>query len=276
MISVISIKSRLLPFDLRPDPPLLASTGILNAYNHARHPDSFDRIAEQREKEAARARVDNKHNDNENAKAQKAAWNEQVNWIMNERRVEKMRHVTEQRERQLVVAASKAVPPTLDEEPAEGRKKRSCTDREAGIFSIAAPIVHPAIQKHTFPSPQRPISPRRTDKKRNGIFSGLGEYSPRGRGTTYTPPRILPSGDETAVSPTPAPSSQHFDFVSPLGPARHERRLSNRTRSGDMSRSNLEAVKEEVLEDDGEGEWQVVQRRNKRGDSAPCQPMQVS
>jgi hypothetical protein len=181
----------------------------------------------------------------------------------------------EQRERQMVVAASKAVPATNDNDPSERSRKRNCTERQAGIFSVAAPVVNPAIQKHTFPSPQRPISPRRTEKKRNGIFSGLGEYSPRGRGATYTPPRILPSGDETAVSPTPAPSSQHFDFVSPLGPSRHERQLSDRTRSGNMSRSSLEAVKEEILEDDGQGDWQVVQRRNKRGDSAPCQPTQV-
>jgi hypothetical protein len=61
--SVISIKSRLIPFDFRPDPPLLAPTSLLNAYNHARHPESFDKVAEQREKDAAKSRIDNKHSD---------------------------------------------------------------------------------------------------------------------------------------------------------------------------------------------------------------------
>lgn len=258
--SLISIKSRLIPFDMRPDPPLLAPTNLLNAYNHARHPEPFDKIADQRERDAAKARIDSKHSTDEVVKEQKADWNNHVNWIMNERRVEKMRTVNEQRERQLLMASgTKASLP--EPEPTESRKKRSCTDKEAGIFSIA---VNPVIQKRVS-SPQRPISPRRQDKKR--VYSGLGECSPRGRGT-YTPPRILPSGDETAVSPSPVPSSRHFDFISPLGPSNRERQVNAPSRTESMRRTSLEAVKEETLED--EGEWQVVQRRTRRGESAPC------
>jgi len=255
----------LIPYDLRPNPPLLAPTSLLNAYNHARHPEFFDKIADTREKEAAKVRVDNKHSDDPNIKEQKAMWNDQVNWIMNERRTEKMRLVAEQRERQLLIANSTT--PTVSElAPPESRKKRNCTDKDAGIFSVAP--VNPTIQKHAG-SPQRPISPRRNDKRRNGVYAGVGELSPRGRGT-YTPPRILPSGDEMAVSPSAVPSSRHFDFVSPLGPSKQDRQLNASTsRTGEMRRTSLEAVKEETLED--EGEWQVVQRRPRRGESAPCQ-----
>jgi hypothetical protein len=240
----------------------MATTQMLNAYNHARHPESFDKLAEQREKEAAKARIDNKHSEDPEVKAQKALWNEHVAFIQNERRVEKMRAVTEQRERQLLIANSSNAPaPLPDVGPSESRKKRNCTDKEAGIFTVAP--VNPTIQKHAS-SPQRPISPRRQDKKRS-VYSGVGEFSPRGRGNTYTPPRILPSGDETAVSPSPVPSSRHFDFVSPLGPSKRD---MPPPRTNAMRRTSLEAVKEENSED--VGEWQVVNRKHKRGGSAPC------
>jgi hypothetical protein len=164
---------------------------------------------------------------------------------MNERRVEKMRNLHHERDK-------RAKAEQTDDD--DLRRKRNCPDRtvDAGIFKLPTAVT----------SPLRPISPRRPDKKR--IYSGLGEYSPRGRGRTYTPPRILPSGDETAVSPSPVPSARRFDFVSPMGPPRDVERGSRR--------ASLEAVKEESPEDDGE--WQVVHRRSRRGDSAPCKESQ--
>jgi len=241
---------------MRADPPLLAPTRLLNAYNHARHPESFDKVADQRERDAAKARVDNKHNKDPNITKQKVEWNDHVYWIQNERRVEKMRTVNEQRERQLLMAGS-TLPTVAEPAPSESRRKRTCTDKEAGIFSVAN---NPVIQKHVA-SPQRPISPRRLDKKR--VYTGVGEFSPR---ASYTPPRVLPSGDEMAVSPSPVPSSRHFDFVSPLGPVKRD--SASLQRNEGMRRTSLEAVKEESSEH--EGEWQVVQRRSRRGDSAPC------
>jgi hypothetical protein len=222
---------------MRPDPPILASSPVLTAHHHARHPESFDTAADQRERESAQSRLATKPD-----VAQKAFWNDQVNWVMNERRVEKMRNLQDEREKR---ASAEQV------EDDDLRRKRNCPDRaiDAGIFKVPA---NPPM------SPRRPISPRRPDKKR--IYTGLGEYSPRGRGKTYTPPRILPSGDETAVSPSPVPSSRRFDFVSPLGPARDS--------EGRSRRASLEVVKEETVDDDGG--WQVVQRRSKRGESAPC------
>jgi hypothetical protein len=275
--SVISIKSRMIPFDLRPDPPLLASTSLLTAYNHARYPESFDKAAEVREKEAATARIEAKQDTSEDAKAQRAAWNDHVLWAMNERRVEKMRIVNEQRERQILVNASN--PTSTDKETSSTSRKRNCPDRQAGIFAVATPVLNTPLHKPAFTSPQRPISPRRLERKRNGVYSGLGEYSPRGRGGTYTPPRILPSGDETAVSPSPVPSSRIFDFVSPLGPPRDAAKVDENMRlprKATTRRTSLEAVKEEALEDEGEGDWQVVQRRSRRGESAPCQEVKGS
>lgn len=208
---------------MRPDPPLLASADVQTAYLHARHPESFDLAADKRERDAAHSRL-------VPSAAQKAAWNDQVNWVMNERRVEKMRNLHSEREKRVE---------HVDDD--DLRRKRTCPDRavDAGIFKVPDPPL----------SPRRPISPRRPERKR--IYTGLGEYSPRGRGNTYTPPRILPSGDETAVSPVP--SSRRFEFCSPLGPAR----------DAGARRGSLEAVKEE-------DDWQVVQRRSKRGESAPC------
>lgn len=280
----------MIPLDLRPDPPLLASTAVLNAFNHARHPSSFDRAAESREQCAAQERTHpgvHGQDASDRIKTSKEAWNEHVNWVMNERRVEKLRNLNEEREKKLR-AVAKAPDPVETEDTTDSRK-RNCrngvdrSDRDpAGIFALPAeatpprsltgsPLFRPVSQ-----STVRPMSPRRLEKRRNGLHVGMGEYSPRGRGSTYTPPRILPSGDETAptvqsTSPSPVPSSLRFDFVSPLGPVRKgtlEERPDPR-RSGSLGGHTLEAVEEEVLEDEGEGEWQVVQRRSDRRNSAP-------
>lgn len=266
---------------MRPDPPLLATTAVLTAFNHARHPDSFDRAAERREKELALERLNGgvvgpEHR--ERLKARKDAWNAQVNWVMNERRVEKMRNLNEEREKRLREVAK--VPTEESEGMSDDGRKRNCREREAsgGIFAVpTTPSRSDPIAKVASSTPTRPLSPRRLDKRRGVIHVGLGEYSPRGRGVTYTPPRILPSGDETApvvatTSPSPVPSSLRFDFISPLGPVRGSV-LAEETaprRSGTASRLSLEAVEEEALEDEGEGEWTVVQRRPLRGSSAPC------
>lgn len=268
--SSVTVKSRMIPFDIRPDPPLLASISVINAYNHARHPSSFDRSAEQREQAAARARTHpGALAPGVPVRADKDAWNAHVNWVMNERRVEKLRNLNEEREKKLHAISS------------DISRKRNCYGGFEGEDLVetvpqltpprslnAMPLFRPATQ----PTP-RPMSPRRLEKRRNGIYAGIGEYSPRARGSTYTPPRILSSGDETApsTSPSPVPSSLRFDFVSPLGPVRGGR-LDERPvprRSGSLSGLALEAVEEEVLEDDGE--WQVVQRRAGRRSSAPCQ-----
>lgn len=286
---VITVKSRLIPFDLRPDPPLLAPTAKLTAFNHARHPLSFDTASERREKESAAERCTGGvvgPEAMERIRSRKDAWNAQVNWVMNERRVEKLRNLNQDREKRLREVAKE--PQATDDVTCESssdmeNRKRNCPDREVtgGIFALPRPTTpsqsDPLMNmKAASSTPTRPHSPRRLDKRRNGVHIGIGEYSPRGRGISYTPPRILPSGDETAplsTSPSPVPSSLRFDFVSPLGPVR-EGVLAGTfgpRRSGSFSRLGLEAVKEEILEDDGESEWTVVQRRPARSGSAPCQ-----
>lgn len=272
---VVSIKSRLIPLEMRPDPPLLASTALLTAYNHVRHPTSFDAAAEAREKQDAQNRLHpGVQHDAQEQKSTKEAWNEQVNWVMNERRIEKLRNLNEEREKRLRALAT--LPDEALEQHSESHSKRSCVAdplESRGIFSVPAPADPPART----PTPAlnvstRPNSPRRLHK-RHSVISGIGEYSPRTKRTTYTPPRILPSGDETApvssASPSPVPSSLRFDFVSPLGPTRGS--TTPLGRSGSMSRINLEAVKEEdSAEAEGEQEWTLVQRKPVRSGSAPC------
>ena len=143
---------------------------------------------------------------------------------------------------------------------------------------FAPGYIRPALS-----TPQRPMSPRRTEKRRSGVFSGSGELSPRIRGSTWTPPRILPSGDETAPSAyastgSPVPSRQKFDFISPLGPVRlgklggmegdSDSPAMPKLGRADSLGAGLESVKEEPGEEDG---WTMVRNgRKKRAGSAPC------
>nr|XP_018262833.1 uncharacterized protein I303_04318 [Kwoniella dejecticola CBS 10117]OBR84991.1 hypothetical protein I303_04318 [Kwoniella dejecticola CBS 10117] len=319
MSPIITVKARLIPLNIRPNPPLLASPALLSAYHHAASPTTFDMLAAARESLAAHNRTHpgvGDESDKAQLKADKDAWNKTVNWVMNERRVEKLRSVSEEREKQLKLVIKSEVL----EGKGEGRE-RPCNGEAAqemaNIFGpkkrktyVAEPedtsnssvtehsIFGPVNTRYTGPStpqrisspslasyirpnlstPQRPNSPRRSsrDKRRNGIFTGMGESSPRGRGGTYTPPRILPSGDETAVrdSGSPVPTLQKFDFVSPLGPVRRGKLAngdghahisggtdSSPTMLGNVGRSgSLEVVKEED-EEDG---WTVVQKKGRR------------
>lgn len=284
----VTVKSRLVPLHLRPDPPLLASTQLLSAYNHAKNPSSFDMRASARESLAAHQRTHpGVGTDVDKIKAEKASWNELVNWVMSERRVEKLRTVEAERAKQLrEVAKTESV---LESGPREEdvclKKKRrtsvplppcdSPNGSTQSIFGPAATSVTPkrgssmaGLIRPSLATPQRPNSPRRLSDKRRTIYSGIGEYSPRGR--TYTPPRILPSGDETApfvANGSPAPTLQSFDFVSPLGPVK----LGRLDSSGSDSHpplGALQAVKEEPEDEKG---WTIVQnRRSKRAESLPC------
>ncbi|ORY32800.1 hypothetical protein BCR39DRAFT_521630 [Naematelia encephala] len=383
----ITIKSRLLPFHLRPEPPLLANEAIQSAYHHAKHPESFDLAALARETQAAYQRThpgvvgatltsteegDEIAQQVTRRKKEKEEWNRLVNWVMNERRIEKLRTIEEERGKRLKDIAKSQ---TGDDElgiggcgdeimggtgDSLGKKRRvvplpdstpsiekvSGHEDRGGIFKVSwgrsstptrnsnSPVPPPAVAptpnsifgsdcnintplpslasfiRPALSTPQRPLSPRRlAEKKRSGTYTGVGEYSPRGRGHTYTPPRILPSGDETAPSSgSPAPSRNNFDFdfVSPLGraPVRAgkswmgdgvEISVEDRSDSdagegkGTMLHrrrtGSLEAVKEEdgeneiLSSDSGPGSgpgsgsgWTVVGggKRGKRSGSAPC------
>lgn len=341
--SSITIRSRLIPFHLRSSPPLLVNEAVQSAYHHAANPESFDEHALRRETLAAYGRVHRGvgcEDDLEAIKRDKDEWNKVVNWVMNERRVEKLRALTEEREKRLRAAAktdppmdgdgaaddmgtdSKArevemqdlapkkrrtsalvpLPPT-DSPTTEDKPNGLVTPRPTTIFGPNANTPCSTPRRTSSPSlasfirpalatPTRPLSPRRLDKKGKLVYTGVGEWSPRARGRTYTPPRILPSGDETAptmdagagASASPVPT-RHFDFVSPLGPVKFGR-LANgvnvddrpgylRSESlGDTRPSGhvLSVVLEDPKEEDGEG-WTVVQRRGRggRAESAPCE-----
>ena len=313
-LRTVTIKSRLIPLHFRPNPPLLASEALLSAYHHAADPTTFDSLASARESRAAHTRCHpgvGDEPDRAKIRAEKDAWNQVVNWVMSERRIEKMRAVHEERDRQLRdvakveemsegatngvemddicskkrrMSATVPLPPT--DSPSQERASWIRPDSPAhSIFGPSAAASVSTPQRTGSPSlvsfirpalstPQRPMSPRRlTERKRSGIYTGIGEFSPRSRGRTYTPPRILPSGDETAPNGngSPAPSLPNFDFVSPLGPVKLGK-LSN-GESGTptvVRRVSLEVVKEEAAEEEGEA-WTLVQsKRGRRAGSAPC------
>lgn len=228
-------------------------------------------------------------------KAEKASWNELVNWVMSERRVEKLRAVEEERTRRLKEVTKSDHLEGLGEYDVAAPKKRktsgtvplpptdspngSVKSLEATIFGPGANVTpkrvgSPSLAGIIRPSlvtPKRPSSPRRYSRR--SVHNGMGEYSPRG--ATYTPPRILPSGDETAPfgrqNGSPAPSLQTFDFVSPLGPVKSGRLEGTLSANSLQRKGSLEVVKEEAAEGDG---WTLVEgKRSKRAGSAPCQKL---
>ncbi|KIR77100.1 hypothetical protein I306_05920 [Cryptococcus gattii EJB2] len=316
----ITVKSRLIPLHLRPSPPLMASTALLSAYHHAANPTTFDMLATAREMLAAHNRLHPGVTDEESRakfKAEKEAWNRQVNWVMGERRVEKLRSTAEEREKRLrAVARSTFTPVNEGQEcpdPCEEEigsffdcpKKRRTVPRNENnvnassdscstIFGPTAPtfphtpprtaspsvasLIRPSLSNTTRPSSPR-RTPTRSDKRR--VHSFISDLSPASR-RTYTPPMILPSGDETAppsFGSATLPSEMKdgkFDFVSPLGPVKKGKLSSNpeplaSSTSSSISKpqlgrsGSLEIVREEE-EEDG---WTVVQRRGRRAGSEP-------
>ncbi len=317
----MTVKSRMIPLELRSSPPLLASTELISAFNHALNPTAFDAMAINREQAAAYARTHPGAGDEDTVAkiaAEKESWKKFVNWLMDERRVEKLRNLSEERDKRLREVTTSSYKDNdangCDEEAENGRASRkrrvsasmppfayantktvhkieSESNERGGIFRIAPLNGSPSsgqgssgssrsltpMSSYIRPAlavPLRPNSPRRADRRRNGVFAGLGEFSPR-RGSTYTPPRVLPSGDETApFSPSPAPSLKSFDFCSPLGSKYkcNDDDVVMASKNGNMG-SGLEAVKEE---DGEEGDWTVVSKtrrndRSRRAGSEPCE-----
>lgn len=320
----------MVPFALRSTPPLMASTALLSAYNHANDPTSFDALALHREAAAATARTHPGVGDEFNMakiQAEKEEWKAFVNWLMDERRVEKLRVVCEERDRRLREVTKTEPVDDWDDyevESLQPRKRRVTPsippfsyapinkkktvqkvegdpNERGGIFRITALKSASASPANSTPGPTasssksvtpmssyirpplsvpyRSGSPRRADRRRNGLFAAMGEFSPRGRGGTYTPPRVLPNGDETAVfgSPSPAPSLKSFDFISPLGAVKRGKLAIDMDDDTVMQprnslSGNLEAVQEEGEEDDGVPAWTLVsKRRTKRAGSAPVE-----
>jgi hypothetical protein len=275
-------------------------------------------VAAHRESAAAHARTHPGAGDDAiiaKSKVEKEQWNKFSAWLMDERRVEKLRALVEERDRRLKAITQSDVV-DVDDDGDKPRKRRVTasfppfnyvntqhtvqkvegdSSERGGIFKVTtrstpprepktpnnsvktpmATYIRPALS-----TPYRPSSPRRTERRRNGIFNVAGDFSPRPRGRNYTPPRLLPNGDETAPfgSPSPAPSRHKFDFVSPLGPVK----LGTLTDADEDTimqpknslGSSLEAVQEEGEE---EGSWTVVtHRRQKRAGSAPVDKAEKS
>ncbi|ODN94182.1 hypothetical protein L198_05033 [Cryptococcus wingfieldii CBS 7118] len=320
MPPIISIKARLIPFHLRPEPPLLASASLQSAYHHAKNPGGFDVLATAREAHSARTRLHPGVTGEDNQakyKGEREEWNTQVNWVMSERRMEKLRILAEERGRVLREVGRSASTPVF-----EANGESSATDeRLDSIFGVpkkrrtslpppkpkldptipalsivpSAPSTppprtagSPSMASYIRPSlsNQRTNSPRRTPTRRDRdkrmyALSGVGELSPAASvRRTYTPPRILPSGDETAPSGFGMPEevkSGRFDFTSPLGPVKMGKLVPVNSKSnaggadgtppGKTGRSgSLEIVREE---DEEEG-WSIVSRKCRRAGSEPA------
>jgi len=324
----------------------MASTSLLSAYHHAANPSTFDMVAAHRESAAAHSRTHPGAGDEEviaKAKAEKEQWGKFTAWLMDERRVEKLRALVEERDRRLKAVTQSEAADSFDDvddkDQSKPRKKRVTAsllpftyvatqhkvskvegdpNDRGGIFKVSnlpsspTPTPSPASStrepkptrslgtwgnqgspvgartpmssyiRPALSAPYRSSSPRRAERRRNGVFAGIGEFSPRPRGGTYTPPRVLPNGDETAVfgSPSPAPPSlKKFDFVSPLGPVKFGTLTTDIDDDTIMQPKNkpvgnLEAVLEEGEDEDN---WSLVtNRRHKRAGSAPVEKTEKS
>ncbi|KAL7421928.1 hypothetical protein Q5752_003700 [Cryptotrichosporon argae] len=98
----VTVKARLVPLDLRPDPPLLCSAALQSAYNHTLSPSAFDAAAGVRETQAAQSRAHPGAEGGDDAwRDEREVWKRFVNWLMNERRVEKARTLGEEREKRI-------------------------------------------------------------------------------------------------------------------------------------------------------------------------------
>lgn len=109
----LTVKSRLIPFSLRPSAPLMASEALLGAYNHAANPGPFDIAAGNRESAAAYSRthpgVKPEDESTEQVQRQKESWKSFVNWLMDERRLEKLRTLCEERDKRLKEVANQSI-----------------------------------------------------------------------------------------------------------------------------------------------------------------------
>ncbi|WVQ72382.1 hypothetical protein IAR50_001934 [Cryptococcus sp. DSM 104548] len=322
MPPTITIKARLLLFHLRPDPPLLASAALQSAYHHAKNPGGFDVIATAREAHAARTRLHpgvTDEDDQARYRAEREEWNIQVNWAMSERRMEKLRTLAEERGRVLRQVGRAASTPVfeatgetyatderLDSIFGVPKKRRTSLPPPAPRLDPTIPTLSIAPSAPSTPPPrltgspsmasyirpslsnQRPNSPRRTPTRRDRdkrmyAHSGVGELSPASSvRRTYTPPRILPSGDETAPSGFGMPEevkSGRFDFTSPLGPVKMGKLVpvNHKSKEGaggadgtPVGRGVRSGSLEIVREEEEEEGWTVVSRRGRRAGSEPA------
>lgn len=148
----LTIKSRMIPFHLRPSAPLMASEALLGAYNHAANPGPFDIAAGNRESIAAYSRTHPGVNTDvetaERVQKQKESWKHFVNWLMDERRLEKLRALCEERDTRLKEVANQSVIETANSNVFES-EEGSCSPRKRQVTSSMPPFTYSSTSTRT-------------------------------------------------------------------------------------------------------------------------------
>lgn len=278
---------------MRPRPPLSAAVPLLEAYSVASNPQrmqQFDYDADEQETESAAKRV-------YCSREEKDAWNKQVNWVMNERRHEKMRALNEERARK--IREEQQSQKRLDEgrtesdqvfgdgdgdgddgddmdEDGGGKRRRSYLQKEV----LNGKVERGGLFKLTpLPGADRPMLMSRNDpslRKQPAASSSMASFirpalsdpknvkrSPR-RPQALRRSTLIPTAANSPTAPS-APSLPQFEFVSPLGP-----KSIGHLAYGRSTPPPLPSVVEAAEED---GEWTKVESKSKmkaRGASAPC------
>ncbi|EKD00158.1 hypothetical protein A1Q2_05501 [Trichosporon asahii var. asahii CBS 8904] len=194
----LTVKSRMIPFHLRSSAPLMASEALLGAYNHAANPGPFDIAAGNRESAAAYSRthpgVNLDEETTERVQKQKESWKAFVNWLMDERRLEKLRTLCEERDKRLKEVANQSVIDlggfnTLDGE------ERPCSPRKRQVTCSMPPFTYSSTSTRTVQKIESDVT------ERGGIFR-VKSIASSSASSPYTgPSQSSPGSSPRVMSP---------------------------------------------------------------------------
>lgn len=157
----------MIPFDLRASAPLMASEALLGAYNHAANPGPFDIAAGNRESAAAYSRthpgVNTDTETAERVQKQKESWKSFVNWLMDERRLEKLRTLCEERDKRLKEVANQSVVDLSSVNSLDG-EERPCSPRKRQVTCSMPPFTYSSTSTKTVQKIESDVM------ERGGIF----------------------------------------------------------------------------------------------------------
>lgn len=197
-LRTLTVKSRMIPFHLRSSAPLMASETLLGAYNNAANPGPFDIAAGNRESAAAYSRthpgVNTDSETAERVQKQKEAWKSFVNWLMDERRLEKLRTLCEERDKRLKEVANQSVIDLGSATSLDG-EERPYSPRKRQVTCSMPPFTYSSTSTRTVQKIESDVA------ERGGIFriksiGGSSSSSP-----SAGPPHASPGSSPRVMSP---------------------------------------------------------------------------
>lgn len=194
----LTVKSRMIPFHLRSSAPLMASEALLGAYNHAANPGPFDIAAGNRESAAAYSRthpgVSTDHETAERIQKQKESWKAFVNWLMDERRIEKLRTLCEERDKRLKEVANQSVIDLGRSNSLEGEERPS-SPRKRQVTCSMPPFTYSSTATRTVQKIESDVA------ERGGIFRVKSMAASSAPALSASLPQTSPGSSPRVLSP---------------------------------------------------------------------------